>query len=94
MGKKTFILGAVVATGAILLVPGVAAAVARAGRPFLRSAMKNGSTIFDDLKMAGADAFEHFEDMFADIRAEMKEEAGAAAAEAEESADDAEPAKA
>ena len=79
MSKKTFILGAVVATGAVLLIPGVAAAVARASRPFLRSAMKNGSTIFDDLKMAGAEAYEHFEDVFAEVRAEMEEEGPAAA---------------
>lgn len=79
MGKKTFILGAMAATGAILLIPGVAAAVARASRPFMRSAMKNGSTIFDDLKMAGAEAYEHFEDVFAEVRAEMEEEGSAAA---------------
>jgi hypothetical protein len=80
MGKKTFIIGAMVATGAILLVPGVAAAVARASRPFIRSAVKNGSTMFDEFKMAGAEAYEHFEDVFAEVRAEMEEQGSAAAA--------------
>lgn len=91
MGKKSFVVGAVAATGAILLIPGVAAAVARAGRPFLRTAFKSGSSAFDEFKQAGAEAYEHFEDVFQEVRAEMKEESAMAAEAASPATEEPEP---
>jgi hypothetical protein len=58
------LLGAVLAVGALLLVPGVAAAVGRAGRPIVRTAIKSGS--------AGAEVYEHVEDIVAEVRAEKE----------------------
>ena len=72
---RGFLVGAMVGAGAMLLVPGVAAAVARAGRPVLRAALKTGATAYKEFSEAGAEAFEHFEDMVAEVRAEMATEA-------------------
>lgn len=71
MIDRKILLGAAVAAGALMLVPGVAAAVARAARPAMRAAMKSGATTYDDLRRAGAEAYEHFEDLAAEVRAEM-----------------------
>ncbi|GGB38122.1 hypothetical protein GCM10011316_07730 [Roseibium aquae] len=71
MSVRLFLLGASVATAGLMLVPGVAAAVARAGRPAMRSAMKSGASAYHEVRRAGAEAYEHFEDMAAEVRAEM-----------------------
>jgi cytochrome P450 len=52
------------------MIPGVAAAVGRAGRPIVRAAMKGGSTAYDEARRAGAEIYEHIEDVVAEIRAE------------------------
>jgi len=71
MSARLFVLGAAAAAAGLMLVPGVAAAVARAGRPVMRAAMKTGATAYEEFRKAGAEAYEHFEDMAAEVRAEM-----------------------
>lgn len=77
--KKEFLLGAALAAGAVLLVPGLALAMSRAGRPVLRAAMKTGAVAYTEFRRAGAEVYEHMEDIAAEMRAEMQ----AAEAEAE-----------
>ena len=72
------VLGALVAAGGLLLVPGVAAAVARAGRPMARAGMKTAATAFVEFRKAGAEVYEHLEDLAAEIGAEMQDVADAA----------------
>jgi hypothetical protein len=72
--NKSFFLGATVAVGAVLLVPGVAAAVGRAGRPLVRAALRTGAVAYDEFRKAGAEASEHMEDLAAEIREEMAAE--------------------
>ncbi|MGP6088913.1 DUF5132 domain-containing protein [Antarctobacter jejuensis] len=82
--SKNFMLGALVATGAVLLIPGVAQAVGRAGRPLMRAAMRTGTTAYEEFSKAGAEAYEHFEDIAAELREEMQAERQAAAKAAAE----------
>ena len=94
---RGYLIGAAVAVGGLMLIPGVAAAVGRAGRPLARAAMKTGATAYDEFRRAGAEAYEHLEDIAAEVRAEMAaraEQAGdmaAGAADAAESAAEATP---
>jgi hypothetical protein len=67
---KKFLLGAGVAVGAMLLVPGLATALARAGRPLARAAVKTGAVAWAEFRKAGAEAYEHMEDLAAEFRAE------------------------
>lgn len=82
--NKNFLIGAAVAVGAIALVPGVASAVGRAARPLVRAGLRTGAVAFDEFRRAGAEAYEHVEDILAEIREEMQaeREAGADAGEA------------
>lgn len=77
--NRNFLMGATVAVGAVLLVPGVAAALGRAGRPLARAAVRTGATAYDEFRRAGAEAYEHMEDIAAEIREEMEAERRAAA---------------
>ena len=72
--NRSFALGALVAVGAVMLVPGVAAALSRAGRPLARAALKTGAVAAEEFQKAGAGAFEHLEDMVGEVRAEMAAE--------------------
>lgn len=76
MARGSFLLGAAVAVGAVMLVPGAGAALARAGRPLVRAAMKTGTTAWDEFRRAGAEAYEHFEDLAAEVKAETAKAAG------------------
>lgn len=82
--NRGFLMGAALAAGAVLLVPGVAVALGRAGRPMVRAAMKTGAVAFTEFRRAGAEVYEHMEDIAAELRAEMAgaEEAAEAAATA------------
>lgn len=73
MGRG-LILGAVIAAGALLLIPGVAAAAARAARPIVRSALKNGSKSAMAVQQSFAEAYEHIEDVVAEVRADLDAE--------------------
>lgn len=81
--NRSFLLGAAVAMGAVALIPGVAGALGRAGRPVVRAGMRTGSVAWDEFRKAGAEAFEHMEDIVAEVREEMAAERAAAEAEAE-----------
>ncbi|MEZ5714016.1 MAG: DUF5132 domain-containing protein [Paracoccaceae bacterium] len=70
--NKSFFLGAAVAAGAIVLIPGVAVALSRAGRPLMRAAVRSGTTAYDEFRKAGAEAYEHMEDIVAEMREEMQ----------------------
>lgn len=72
--NKNFFLGAAVAVGTVMLIPGVAAALGRAGRPLLRAGMRTGAVAYDEFRKAGAEAYEHIEDIVAEIREEMEAE--------------------
>lgn len=87
--NKSFFLGAAVAVGAVMLVPGVAAALGRAGRPLARAGLRTGAVAFDEFRKAGAEAYEHVEDIMAELREEMQ-----AQQESEAAADFADPAEA
>jgi hypothetical protein len=82
---KKFLLGAGVVVGAMLMVPGLAVAVARAGRPIGRAAVKTGAVAWTEFRKAGAETFEHMEDLAAEFRAEVaRHEAGEANAAPDE----------
>lgn len=68
---RVFLMGALVGAGALMLLPGVAGAVARAARPVARKAGKSGAKAYDEVRRAGAEAYEHFEDLAAEIRADI-----------------------
>lgn len=70
--NRGFILGAAVATGALLLIPGVAFALSRAGRPVMRAAVRTGTFAYREFQRAGAEVYEHMEDLAAEVSAEVK----------------------
>lgn len=72
--NKSFFLGAAVAAGAVMLIPGVAIALSRAGRPIVRAGMRTGAVAFDEFRKAGAEAYESMEDIMAEVREEMEAE--------------------
>lgn len=84
MARGSVLIGIAIGAGALLLVPGVAAAVARAGRPLLRSAVRQGAGAAEAAGRAFGDLYEHVEDVVAEVRADM---AAAEAAATEEAAD-------
>ena len=58
--NKGFLRGAAVATGALLLVPGVAFALSRAGRPVTRAAVREGTVAYKEFQTPGTKATGHF----------------------------------
>lgn len=82
--NKNFFLGAAVAATAIMLIPGAAAALGRAGKPLARAAARSGAFAYDEFRKAGAEFYEHMEDLAAEVRDEMAERAEAERAAAEE----------
>ncbi|SIO33648.1 protein of unknown function [Rhodovulum sp. ES.010] len=85
--NKSFLVGAAVAVGTVMLVPGVASALGRAGRPLVRAGLRTGAVAYDEFRRAGAEAYEHVEDIVAELREEMAAERAAAEAEADAAAD-------
>ena len=86
MAAGKLIFGAAVATGALLLIPGVAPTVVRATRPFMKSAMKHGLKALDEFRQAAAETVETLEDVLAEVKAEHAPAEAEAAAEAAEAA--------
>lgn len=78
--NKSFLMGAAVAVGAVALIPGVATALGRAGRPLVRAGIRTGAVAYDEFRKAGAEAYEHVEDIVAEVREEMAAERDAAEA--------------
>ena len=68
---KKYLIGAAVAAGALVLVPGLAAALARAGEPLKKAAVRSGAVAWDEFRKAGAEAYEHMEDIAAEVRSEV-----------------------
>lgn len=88
--NRGFLFGAAVAAGTLVLIPGVALAMSRAGRPLVRAAVKSGAVAYKEFQKAGAEVYEQMEDLAAEFRAEMDSEEAAeadAAAEMPASAD-------
>lgn len=81
--KKEFVFGAAVAAGTLLLIPGVALALSRAGRPLLRAAVRSGAVAYKEFQKAGAEVYEHMEDLAAEFRAEVNSDGPSAADEEE-----------
>lgn len=77
---RGFFIGAAVAVGTVMLVPGVAVALGRAGRPLVRAGMRTGAVAYDEFRKASAEAYEHIEDIVAEVREEMEAERNAAEA--------------
>ncbi|MBC7284945.1 hypothetical protein [Hoeflea sp.] len=69
---RKFLFGASLAVGAVLLVPGVAAAVGRAARTIARAAFKTGTVAYTEFRRAGAEVYEHMEDLAAELQAGMQ----------------------
>lgn len=82
---KKIVIGVAVAAGALALVPGLAFALTRAGEPLRRAALRSGVVAWDEFRKAGAEVFEHVEDIAAEFRSDL-EARRAGAAEAEVSA--------
>jgi hypothetical protein len=80
MDRKV-VLGAALAVGAMLLVPGVPAAMARGLRPVVRRAARAGASALHDVRRAGAEVYEEFEDVAAEVRADFDARDAAEAAE-------------
>src|SRR6056297_1190584 len=70
--NRSFLFGATVAAGAVLLVPGVAQALSRAGRPVMRAAVRTGAVAYKEFQKAGAEVYEHIEDIAAEFEAEIR----------------------
>lgn len=88
MNKNVF-LGAALAAGAMMMVPGVAAAFGRAAKPLVRAGLRTGSVAYDEFRKAGAEAFEHVEDILAEVREEMQTERAAEEGDADAAKEDA-----
>jgi hypothetical protein len=91
MSARLILIGAGVAVAGLMMVPGVAPAVARASRPIVRRGMSAGAAAYEGVRTTAAEAYEHFEDLAAEVRAEMREAAETAeeaAGEAAEAAGD------
>jgi len=76
---KKYMIGAAVVVGALVLVPGLAAALARAGEPLKKAAVRSGAVAWDEFRKAGAEVFEHMEDLAAEFRDEVASRAEDAA---------------
>lgn len=70
--NRGFLIGVTVATGAMLLIPGVAFAASRAGQPLMRAAVRTGAVAYKEFRKAGAEFYEHMEDLAAEFEAEVR----------------------
>lgn len=70
--NKGFVFGAAATVGVLMLVPGVAFALSRAGRPVARAAIRTGAVAYNEFQKAGAEVFEHMEDLAAEFEAELR----------------------
>ena len=69
--KRGFLVGATVAAGAIMLIPGVAVALSRAGRPIMRAAVRSGAHAFREFQTVAAEIAETVEDLAAEFQSEV-----------------------
>jgi len=78
MIDRKLALGAAIALGGVLLIPGVATALGRAAKPFMRAAARTGARAYDEMRAAGVEAYEHFEDAMAEAKAQAAKAGDAA----------------
>jgi hypothetical protein len=64
----------VVGIGAVVLAPIIAPALAKAGKPLAKAAIKGGFRIYEQSRGAIAEAGEVFEDLVAEVQAELADE--------------------
>lgn len=78
--QQKILLGIAIGVGAAALIKGVGSAFKGAGRPLAKATIKSGIIVLDKGREAAAHARETFEDLVAEVRSEMEEEARAQAA--------------
>lgn len=66
--------GWMVGLGAVVLAPIVAPALSKAGKPLAKAAIKGGLRIYEQSRGAIAEASEVFEDLVAEVQAELADE--------------------
>lgn len=71
---RKLMIGAVLAVGALMVVPGVAAAVARAARPAVKAAIKASVIGYREVQRAGMEVYETAEDALAEVQHELAED--------------------
>ncbi len=82
---RKLMIGAAIAVGALMVVPGVAAAVARAARPAVKAAIKASVVGYREVQRAGMEVYETAEDALAEAQHELAEgDASGAAATSDE----------
>lgn len=72
----------IIGVGVVALLPAVAPALIRVGRPLIRSAVKSSVLLLEASREAVAEAGEALEDIFAEVKAELSERHDMAAAAA------------
>lgn len=77
MVDRKIIFGAALAAGALLVVPGVAATLFRTARPLVKGAIRTGMAAYAEAQRAGAEVYEDFEDLAAEVKDELHAEAEA-----------------
>ncbi len=70
---RKLMIGAALAVGALMVVPGVAAAVARAARPAVKAAIKASVVGYREVQRAGMEVYETAEDALAEVQHELAE---------------------
>lgn len=78
--QRNILLGIAVGLGAAALIKGVGPAFKGAGRPLAKAAIKSGIIVLDKSREAAAHVRETYEDLVAEVRSEMEEDARARAA--------------
>lgn len=71
---RKLMIGAALAVGALMVVPGVAAAVARAARPAVKAAIKASVIGYREVQRAGMEVYETAEDALAEVQHELAED--------------------
>jgi hypothetical protein len=74
LGETLGIPGVVAGIGAIVLAPVVIPAAAKVGKPLAKTAIKGGIFAYEKVRSAVAETGEVFEDLVAEVKAEIAEE--------------------
>jgi hypothetical protein len=74
LGETLGVPGFVAGIGAVVLAPVVIPAAAKVGKPLAKAAIKGGILAYETVKGAIAETGEVFEDLVAEVKAEIAEE--------------------
>lgn len=85
--KSDITKGAAIGVGAALVAVAAIPAIMQAGRPLARVALKSGILLFEKGREVMAEAGETFEDLVAEVKAELAQEREGFATEASPAAD-------